>query len=75
MKPTRQFALAFAGLLLCAGLVGGAGAQSFPTKPVKVIAAYPTGSGPDAVLRLIGDRLTKMWGHRYSLRTAPPPMV
>ncbi len=71
MKPTRQFALAFAGLLLCAGLVGGAGAQSFPTKPVKVIAAYPTGSGPDAVLRLIGDRLTKMWGQQILIENRP----
>ncbi len=46
-------------------------AQAFPNKPVKVIAAYPTGSGPDAVLRVVGDKLTKMWGQQILIENKP----
>ena len=37
-------------------------AQAFPTKPVKVIVAFPPGGGTDIVARLIAPRLTELWG-------------
>src|SRR2546421_2239138 len=37
-------------------------AHAFPTKPVKIIVAFPPGGGTDIVARLIAPRLTEGWG-------------
>jgi tripartite-type tricarboxylate transporter receptor subunit TctC len=36
-------------------------AQTWPDKSVRVVLSQPAGSGPDAVARLIADRLSKSW--------------
>lgn len=44
------------------GLVANQGwAQSFPTQPVRVISPFPSGSGPDVVARIVGEKLTASW--------------
>lgn len=45
-------------LLLCSF---GLGAQTFPSKPVKIIVALPVGSGPDAIIRKVADQLSTKW--------------
>jgi len=47
-----------AALLLCAA---HAGAQSFPSKPVKVVVTFTVGGAADFTARLIGDRLADLW--------------
>ena len=47
---------------LVAMMAAGAQAQTFPDKPVKIILPFPTGTGPDTVMRLVGERLAKIWG-------------
>jgi len=39
-------------------------AQEYPTKPVTIISDSAAGSTPDAVLRVIADRLSQMWGQQ-----------
>jgi len=39
-------------LLLLAGVV-----QAFPTKPVRIIVAFPPGGGTDIVARVVGQKL------------------
>jgi tripartite-type tricarboxylate transporter receptor subunit TctC len=37
---------------------------AFPDKPVKVILPFPAGTGPDTVMRMVGERLAKIWGQQ-----------
>lgn len=54
----RRALLCSASLALCVGSVmHQASAQSYPNKPIKLIAPYPAGGGVDAVARLVGERL------------------
>jgi tripartite-type tricarboxylate transporter receptor subunit TctC len=48
-------------LLLLLMLLAGA-AHAFPTKPVKIIVAFPPGGGTDIVARLLAPRLADIWG-------------
>jgi tripartite-type tricarboxylate transporter receptor subunit TctC len=69
MKITRRL---FAALLLAAGIPAQQGmAQTFPDKPVKFIMSYPAGGGPDNVMRLVSERLTKMWGQPVLIENRP----
>ncbi len=62
-------------LLLCAATtlaVNLAGAaEPFPTKPVTLVTAFAPGSGPDAVLRLVADKLGKTWNQRVLVENKP----
>jgi tripartite-type tricarboxylate transporter receptor subunit TctC len=37
-------------------------AQDYPNKPIKIIAPFPPGTGPDANTREIAQELTKVLG-------------
>ncbi len=48
---------------LAAFLVGAtATAQQFPTKPVRIVVPFSTGSVTDLLARTIGEKLTEKWG-------------
>jgi tripartite-type tricarboxylate transporter receptor subunit TctC len=51
-------------LLLVIAAAVPAHAQQYPTKPVTVIADSAAGSTPDAVMRIIADRLGQIWGQQ-----------
>ncbi|PUE50812.1 hypothetical protein B9Z47_03525 [Limnohabitans sp. 2KL-1] len=61
------------GLLASMALVFGAHAQaqSWPTKPVRIITAASAGSGPDVSLRMIAEQLTKKWGQSVVVDNRP----
>jgi tripartite-type tricarboxylate transporter receptor subunit TctC len=37
-------------------------AQAFPTRPVRIIVAFPPGGGTDIVARVVGAKLQDQWG-------------
>jgi tripartite-type tricarboxylate transporter receptor subunit TctC len=49
-------------LLLLAVLLWASAAAAFPSKPVKIIVAFPPGGGTDIVARVVGARLSEVWG-------------
>jgi tripartite-type tricarboxylate transporter receptor subunit TctC len=57
MFPTRRAALA-AALVLCAA-AGGAQAQGWPTKPVRIVVPYPPGGSSDIIARAISQPLSE----------------
>ena len=57
-----QIAAALAACLVALLIIGGeAGAQTFPTKPAKIVVPFPPGGPLDAVGRAIADKLTQAW--------------
>lgn len=69
---TRRAALWTSALALCAGAVlPSAWAQSYPNRPIKLIAPYPAGGGVDAVARLIGERLATRLGQPIVVDNKP----
>ena len=43
-------------------LLWASAAAAFPSKPVKIIVAFPPGGGTDIVARVVGARLGEVWG-------------
>jgi tripartite-type tricarboxylate transporter receptor subunit TctC len=58
-------------LLATAFLAAPATAQQFPGKPVKTIIPYSAGSGPDTVIRLVGEKLARGWGQQLIVENRP----
>ena len=69
MKTWKPWASAAVAALLLAAIP--AAAQTWPTKPVRVITPFPSGSGPDAVLRVIGEKLAQAWGQQVVIDNRP----
>ena len=65
MKPLR---LAF---LLFACFAAAAQAQPWPSKPVRIVVAYPPGGGIDVMARQIAERLGAGWGQPVVVENKP----
>ena len=48
-----------------------AGAQSYPTKPVRIIVPFSPGGASDALPRLLGAKLTEIWGQQIIIDNRP----
>jgi tripartite-type tricarboxylate transporter receptor subunit TctC len=46
-------------------------ADAFPSKPVTLVTPFAPGSGPDAVLRLVAEKLGKTWNQRVLVENKP----
>jgi tripartite-type tricarboxylate transporter receptor subunit TctC len=46
-------------------------AQSWPSRPVKVIMATAAGSAPDVIARIVTDRLAQLWGQQVLILNRP----
>jgi len=46
-------------------------ASTFPNKPVNIVTAFAAGSGPDAVLRQISEKLSKLWSQPVTITNKP----
>lgn len=46
-------------------------AQEFPTKPVRILTPFPAGAGPEAVVRVLAEKLQKKWGKPVIVENKP----
>jgi len=63
MKLLAGFALSLACF--------AAHAQSWPTKPVRIVVAYPPGGGIDVMARQIAEKVTPAWGQPVVVENKP----
>jgi tripartite-type tricarboxylate transporter receptor subunit TctC len=69
---TGRFARKLVALLTLVALGGvSAQAQSWPSKPVKIIMATAAGSAPDVIARIVTDRLSQIWGQQVLILNRP----
>lgn len=69
MNLRRNLLASAAGLLLLTPAVQAQ--DAWPNKPVTLYTAFAPGSGPDAVLRLVADKLGKTWNQRVVVENRP----
>jgi tripartite-type tricarboxylate transporter receptor subunit TctC len=61
VRAIPGYALALAACLCCAS--GGAPAQDFPKRPVRLVLTFGApGGSPDTIARVTGAKLSEMWG-------------
>lgn len=72
MKNINKIRYLFAIIALVAALPAAAQSSAkFPTKPVRIIVAFPPGSSTDIVARVVGERLTELWGQNVIIDNRP----
>jgi tripartite-type tricarboxylate transporter receptor subunit TctC len=68
---TSHFFKRCAAVLAMTFMTAAVWAQSYPNRPIKLIAPYPAGGGVDAVARLIGERLATRLGQPVVIDNKP----
>jgi tripartite-type tricarboxylate transporter receptor subunit TctC len=73
MFPGTRYAAALAALVLGTAGAGvcGAAEPAYPTKPVRVLVGFSPGGGTDVAIRIIGKRLSEMWGQQVVIDNRP----
>jgi tripartite-type tricarboxylate transporter receptor subunit TctC len=51
----------FLGIFTCALFAGGAHAQQFPNKPIRLVVGYAPGGGTDLASRFVASALSELW--------------
>ena len=67
MRFSLRWLPLLAPLLLC----GSALAQSYPSRPIRIVVPFPPGGTSDILSRLIGPRLTEKWGQPVIVESRP----
>jgi len=63
-KPIRHSPFA---ILLCCALAGGASAQQYPERPIRVILGVPAGGTPDVLARTVTPGMSELLGQSLVL--------
>ena len=67
----RQFLHLAAGATALPVASRFARAQTYPTRPVRIVVGYPPGGGTDITARLMGQRLSERLGQSFIIENRP----
>ena len=68
MRPSSMARLTLVMLALTSGSVA---AQEFPSRPVRFVVPYAAGGSGDMLARLVGSKLSSMWGQQVVIDNRP----
>ncbi len=68
---SRRTALALLAATAACAAAPALAQSDFPTKPVNIFTPFPPGSGPDALLRAITDKLSTLWKQPVLVQNRP----
>ena len=70
---SHSITIFFSRLLLATvvALSASASAQTFPSKPVRLVVPYPAGGFPDTVARVLSKALTEKWNQQVIIDNRP----
>lgn len=57
--------------VLAMASVGASAETIFPVRPIKILLPTPSGSAPDVIMRVVGERLTAHWGQQVIVENRP----
>lgn len=57
--------------LLLAACAGGASAQDYPAKPVRILLGFPVGQATDVLARLVAVKLSSQYGQQFYVENRP----
>jgi tripartite-type tricarboxylate transporter receptor subunit TctC len=69
MKITKM--LQSVALLLCVAVLGPAAAQSYPTKPVRIVVPFAPGGSSEFVARAVAQKLSEQLGQQFIVENKP----
>jgi tripartite-type tricarboxylate transporter receptor subunit TctC len=69
--PRRQFLHLLAGAAALPAVSRIARAQTYPSRPVRIIVGFPAGGGSDIVARLLGQWMTERLGQSFIIENRP----
>jgi hypothetical protein len=61
---SKMSAILSVALVLSLGLVAPVGAQTYPSRPIKMVVPFPPGGTTDVVARMIAQRMTETMGQQ-----------
>jgi tripartite-type tricarboxylate transporter receptor subunit TctC len=69
--PRRRFLHLAAGAAALPAVSDFAWAQTYPSRPVRIIVGFPPGGTADIVARLMGQRLSERFGQPFIIENRP----
>src|SRR3954469_6942530 len=67
----RQFLHLAAGAAALPAVSHIAGAQAYPSRPVRIVVGFPAGGTSDIVARVLGQRLSERLGQQFVIENRP----
>jgi len=69
--PRRQFLRIAVGAAALPAVARGASAQTYPSRPVRVVVGFPAGNSPDIITRLVSQYLSDKLGQQFVVENRP----
>ncbi|MBX9904431.1 MAG: tripartite tricarboxylate transporter substrate binding protein [Burkholderiales bacterium] len=66
-----KYGMVTSAIAVAALMSGAVQAQAYPAKPVRFVVTYPAGGSSDVMARIIGKKLTELWGQNVLVESRP----
>src|SRR3954462_4266029 len=67
----RVLVALFTGLTLMTALASARAEDAYPSRPVKIMIAFPVGGLLDTVSRVVGEKLSALLGQQFVIEARP----